>query len=200
MHRRPYGPSAWMVDGVDPPAWAAALQDRSIPGVIEVVPAASTVVVRCSRDAAAVVGAELDEVTPNDAEPARGDVIVVDAVYDGEDLSDVAERCSMSIDEVIDLHSSVTYRVAFCGFSPGFAYLEGLDERLHIERRPSPRTVVPAGSIAIAAGYSAVYPSTSPGGWHLIGTTSMPVWDLALTPPAVLQPGRSVRFQAVRRV
>lgn len=199
MHRRPYGPAAWMIDGVDPPAWAGAVQDRSIPGVMEVVPAASTVVVRCRREATAAVGERLDEVTPGASVPARADVIVVDAVYDGADLADVAARCAMSIEEVIGLHSGATYRVAFCGFSPGFAYLEGLDERLHIERRSSPRTAVPAGSIAIAARYSAVYPSASPGGWHLIGTTSTPVWDLDRTPPALLQPGRPVRFRAVSR-
>jgi len=199
MRRRPYGPAAWLLDDVDPPAWAAAAQERSIPGVIEVVPAASSVVVRCSRDAAPAVGLQLDEVTPLVSATAEDDVVVVEAVYDGADLADVAERCAMSIEEVIDLHASGTYRVAFCGFSPGFAYLDGLHERLRLERRSRPRTVVPAGSIAIAAGYSAVYPSPSPGGWHLIGTTSTTVWDLDSTPPALLRPGRTVRFREVGR-
>jgi len=199
MRRRPYGPAAWIVDDVDPPAWAAAVVAGSIVGVSEVVPAASTVVVRCSRDTAAEVGAQLDDITPITLEATLDDVVVVDATYDGADLAEVAARCAMSVDEVIDVHSSATYRVAFCGFSPGFAYLEGLDERLQIERRPSPRTVVPAGSIAIAAAYSAVYPAASPGGWHLLGTTPTSVWDLGRRPPALLQPGRTVRFREVGR-
>lgn len=199
MRRRPYGPTAWIVDGVDPPAWAAAVAAQSIPGVGDVVPAASTVVVRCRRDAATDVGAQLDRVVPAASEVRRDDAVVVDAVYDGVDLAEVAERCAMSVDQVIDLHTGTEYRVAFCGFSPGFAYLDGLHERLHLERRSSPRTVVPAGSIAIAAGYSAVYPSASPGGWHLIGTTSTPVWDLEARPPALLRPGRIVRFRQVGR-
>jgi len=87
--------------------------------------------------------------------------------------------------------------VEFCGFAPGFAYLRGLPPQLHLPRRASPRTQVPAGSVAIAAHYSAVYPNDSPGGWHLVGTTSLSVWDANQNPPALLQPGTAVRFTVI---
>ena len=91
-------------------------------------------------------------------------------MYDGEDLADVAAACGMSTDEVVRRHVAGRYTCAFCGFAPGFAYLTGLDPALHLPRRPTPRTRVPAGAVAIAAEYTAVYPSPSPGGWHLLGT------------------------------
>ncbi|MFM7897681.1 MAG: 5-oxoprolinase subunit B family protein, partial [Actinomycetota bacterium] len=126
---------------------------------------------------------------------ASSDVPVEIAVrYDGADLADIATACSLSIDEVISLHSGADYRVAFCGFAPGFAYLIGLPKTLHTARRESPRAQVPAGSVAIAAGYSAVYPRESPGGWHLLGTTTATMWDSTRDSPALLQPGRRVRF------
>jgi KipI family sensor histidine kinase inhibitor len=90
-----------------------------------------------------------------------------------------------------------SYDVAFCGFSPGFAYLRGIDRRLHVPRRDTPRTSVPAGSIGVAAGYTCVYPSSSPGGWYLIGHTTASMWDAERNPPALLRPGRSVRFRRV---
>ena len=80
------------------------------------------------------------------------------------------------------------------GFAPGFAYLRGLDEALWVPRRSTPRTRVPAGSVAIASTYSAVYPGVSPGGWHLLGSTSTRVWDVDRDPPALLEPGTDVRF------
>jgi len=98
---------------------------------------------------------------------------------------------------VISLHSGADYRVAFCGFAPGFAYLIGLPKTLHTARRESPRAQVPAGSVAIAAGYSAVYPRESPGGWHLLGTTTATMWDSTRDVPALLQPGQRVRFVRV---
>jgi KipI family sensor histidine kinase inhibitor len=85
--------------------------------------------------------------------------------------------------------------VGFCGFAPGFAYLEGLDPGLHLPRRATPRTRVPPGSVAIAAAYTAVYPTASPGGWHLVGSTAMAVWDAERSPPALLAPGTLVRFE-----
>jgi KipI family sensor histidine kinase inhibitor len=91
----------------------------------------------------------------------------------------------------------VEYEVSFCGFAPGFAYLVGLPHQLHLPRRASPRTRVPAGSVAIAATYSAVYPRESPGGWHLLGTTNASMWDVSRQPPALLQPGMGVRFVRV---
>jgi KipI family sensor histidine kinase inhibitor len=94
-----------------------------------------------------------------------------------------------------------SFRVDFCGFAPGFAYLTGLDEALWLPRRSTPRTRVPAGSVAIASEYSAVYPGASPGGWHLLGTTSAQVWDPDRVRPALLEPGTKVRFvRSVRSV
>ena len=91
-------------------------------------------------------------------------------------------------------HSDATYRAAFCGFAPGFAYLTGLDPALQLPRRATPRTRVPAGSVAIAAGYSAVYPTTSPGGWHLVGHTDAVLFDADRDPPALIAPGTTVHF------
>ncbi len=117
-------------------------------------------------------------------------------MYDGEDLDDVARATGLDRDEVIARHTGSSFRVDFCGFAPGFAYLRGLDEALWLPRRSTPRTRVPAGSVAIADVYSAVYPGVSPGGWHLLGTTSTRVWDVDRDPPALLEPGTEVRFVA----
>ena len=114
--------------------------------------------------------------------------------YDGEDLRAVADLIGGTVDDVVRLHSEADYTVAFCGFSPGFAYLAGLPERLHLSRRDRPRPRVPAGSVAIAAHYSAIYPSASPGGWHLLGRTNEVVWDVHAHPPTRLRPGSRVRF------
>jgi len=101
--------------------------------------------------------------------------------------------------EVVDLHTSATYRCAFCGFAPGFGYLTGLDPSLHLARRATPRSRVPSGSVAIAAGYSAVYPTASPGGWHLLGRTHVELWRSDRDVPALITPGAFVRFVPARR-
>ena len=104
------------------------------------------------------------------------------------------------VGEVAARHAAPTYTCAFCGFAPGFAYLVGLDPALHLPRRATPRTRVPAGSVAIAAEYTAVYPSASPGGWHLLGHTTLALWDpLPRTRRRCVEPGTSVRFVPARR-
>jgi KipI family sensor histidine kinase inhibitor len=123
-----------------------------------------------------------------------GDDVELTVDYDGADLDDVAAATGLTTGEVVELHASGRYTCAFCGFAPGFGYLTGLDERLHLPRRASPRTAVRAGAVAIAAGYSAVYPSPSPGGWHLIGRTDARMWDHRRAHPALLRPGTTVRF------
>lgn len=163
--------------------------------------ARSFVVVHSTQDAATVQRVLFDFFTrrglsDDDALPI-GTTIEIPVRYDGADLDDVAHACGMSIDQVIHLHSNTEYVVEFCGFAPGFAYLRGLPPQLHLPRRASPRTQVPAGSVAIAAHYSAVYPNDSPGGWHLVGTTSLRVWDANQNPPALLQPGTAVRFTVI---
>ncbi len=200
MQRRPYGPTAWLVDDVAAPAaWAAALRAMEMPGIDDIVPAESTVVVRCSRQRHDAVGHVLDMVVAAATPPQPEPPLVLDVVYDGPDIGELAYAAQVSVDDVVRLHATGTYEVAFCGFSPGFGYLRGIDRRLHVPRRDTPRTSVAAGSIGVAAGYTCVYPSASPGGWHLIGHTTSPLWDPERDPPALLVPGRAVRFRRVLR-
>lgn len=189
---------AWLVDEMaSPAAWADALAVMEVPGVEEIVPAESTVVVRCTRERHDAIGQVLDMVVPVDRAEPDDAPFTIDVVYDGPDIAALAYAAQISVDDVVRLHATGAYEVAFCGFSPGFAYLGGLDRRLHVPRRDTPRTSVPAGSIGVAAGYTCVYPSASPGGWHLIGRTTAALWDVDRDPPALLRPGRAVRFQRV---
>ncbi|MFB7509410.1 5-oxoprolinase subunit B family protein [Streptomyces broussonetiae] len=134
--------------------------------------------------------------------PARasdeGPAVEIPIRYDGPDLDRVAALWQVGVDEVGARHSSYTYRVAFCGFAPGFGYLTGLPEALHVPRHDTPRTRVPAGAVGLAGPYSAVYPRVTPGGWQLIGTMPdpAPLWDLSRDEPALLTPGTRVRFVA----
>lgn len=198
MYRRPYGPVAWLVDDLmDPAAWAESLRAMEVPGVVEIVPAESTVVVRCTRERHDDIGHVLDMVVPASRVERSEQPVTIGVVYDGPDIADLAEAAQVSIDDVVRLHVSGSYDVAFCGFSPGFGYLRGVDRRLHVPRRDTPRTSVPAGSVGVAAGYTCVYPSPSPGGWYLIGHTAAAMWDAERNPPALLRPGQSVRFRRV---
>ncbi|MBG7027332.1 allophanate hydrolase subunit 1 [Pseudomonas aeruginosa] len=117
--------------------------------------------------------------------------------YAGEDLPLVASACGMDREEVSALHSAVEYRGGAIGFAPGFAYLGGLDPRLLLPRRATPRARVPAGSLAIAEAQTAIYPQASPGGWHLLGRSPWRPFDAAATPPCPLSPGDRVRFVAI---
>ena len=187
---------AWLVDDVEAPAaWAHALHAMAVPGIEEIVPTESTVVVRCTRERHDVIGEILDSVAPDRSSSAPEPAVTIEVVYDGPDLAELAETARVAIDDVVRLHVTGTYEVAFCGFSPGFGYLRGVDPRLHVPRRDTPRTTVPAGSIGVAAGYTCVYPSSSPGGWYLIGHTTAVLWDVERDPPALLRPGRTVHFR-----
>jgi inhibitor of KinA len=117
---------------------------------------------------------------------------------DGPDLYAVAVQTGLDEQAVVDLHAGTLYRVFLLGFVPGFAYLGTLPDALALPRRSEPRTRVPAGSVAIAGHQTAVYPFSTPGGWHLIGRTDDPLWDPARMPPARLRPGQSVRFVPIR--
>ncbi|UXY54025.1 5-oxoprolinase subunit PxpB [Pseudomonas tohonis] len=130
-----------------------------------------------------------------DAVPVRdGRLHELPVWYGGEDLASVARACGLSTAEVIELHSATLYRVGAIGFAPGFAYLGELDTRLALPRRSSPRTRVPAGSLAIAERQTAIYPQASPGGWHLLGLCPRPLFDPASEPPCPLALGDCVRF------
>lgn len=138
-----------------------------------------------------------------DAEPAGHDLAPprtheVRVRYDGPDLDDVAVACGFSVEEVVDTHTRTPWTVAFLGFRAGFPYLVGGDPRLHVERLPTPRPSVPAGSVALAAGYTGVYPAPSPGGWRIIGRTDTVLFDPTAVPPVLLAAGDVVRFRAVR--
>ena len=198
MEIRRYGSRALLIS----PAHRAVYIEH--PDVVEVVPGAETVLV-VVRDAdaldsvrRAVEALEAGTCPPGRANGSQGER-VLDVVYDGSDLVDIADAAGLTVDEVVSIHSGATYRCDFCGFAPGFAYLSGLDPRLHLPRRATPRTAVPAGSVAIAGPYTAAYPSASPGGWHLIGRTDAALWDLVADPPALITPGTTVRFRPVER-
>lgn len=115
----------------------------------------------------------------------------------GEDLPDVAAQAQLSPEEVVARHTGVPYRVAMLGFAPGFPYLLGLDAALAMPRRSSPRTRVPAGSVAIGGQQTGIYPQALPGGWQLIGRTPLRLFDVAADSPSLLQPGDGVHFKAI---
>ncbi len=129
--------------------------------------------------------------------PAPGPLFEIPVRYgglDGPDLAEVAERTGRSEAEVVALHAGPEYRVYLVGFVPGFPYLGVLPDELALPRRATPRVQVPAGSVAIAGRQTGIYPSPTPGGWHLIGRTDAPIWDARRDPPALLAPGARVLF------
>jgi 5-oxoprolinase (ATP-hydrolysing) subunit B len=169
-------------------------------GVVDLVPAARTVLVRfATEEGARSAASEIQRRNPRPLADEDGPLVEIPVRYDGADLAEVAASSGLSVAEVIALHTGAHYRVAFIGFAPGFAYLAGLPAALQLPRRPSPRPKVTAGSVAIAGEFSAVYPGESPGGWHLIGTSDLRLWELDRQPPALLQPGNRVRFADVAR-
>ena len=134
------------------------------------------------------------------AEPSAmqtGRLHEVPICYDGADLVDVARQCRLSVAQVIELHAALEYRVGAIGFAPGFAYLGELDARLVLPRRATPRTAVPAGSLAIAERQTAIYPHSSPGGWHLLGRCPWPLFDVTQSPPCPFALGDRVRFRVI---
>ncbi|MBT2226755.1 allophanate hydrolase subunit 1 [Nonomuraea sp. NEAU-A123] len=182
----------------------AALRASRPAGVVEIVPGPETVLVVAPGADQGLLRARLDEVLgavlesgPESGAPpgAEPEAVVIPVVYDGEDLDSVAELAGIPVDEVIARHTGRELVVGWLGFAPGFAYLTGLDPVLHLPRLATPRTSVPAGSVAIAGPYSAIYPTASPGGWRLLGRTSTRIWDVDADPPSLLRPGTRVRFE-----
>ena len=168
-------------------------------GVSEVIPAARTVLLRTDPGTDLVeLAGQLPRLTaepaPTDTAPDEREPVLIPVRYDGPDLAEAAGLAGMSPAQLIAAHTGSRWRGAFSGFAPGFCYLTGDDDRLALPRRAESRTSVPAGSVALAGGFSAVYPRASPGGWQLIGTTDIPIWDVRREPPALLTTGRRVRF------
>ena len=195
MRLLPYGPRAVLAEYnslAEVMAVSDALRAAALPGVDDVVPAARTVLVHHRQvDRAAL---ETLLIPTGDPPRAAGPIIEIPVVYDGIDLADVAAATGMSTDQVVEMHSSAIYSAAFLGFTPGWAYLVGLPPRLHLPRRPTPRSSVPAGSVAIASEFSGVYPTTSPGGWNLLGSTATTMFDASREKPALVVAGDRVRF------
>ena len=167
-----------------------------------VVPTSSSVLVsarsaRDLRDVEADLTALLEEDLLAIQQDLAGRIVTIQVVYDGPDLEFVAQQCGLTLEDVVREHTKTQHQVGFFGFAPGFAYIDGLSPKLHLPRRESPRTEIPAGSVAIAANQSVVYPGSTPGGWHLIGRTTTKLWDLQEEPPAKLAAGDRIIFESV---
>ncbi|MGW8768122.1 5-oxoprolinase subunit PxpB [Streptomyces sp. NPDC055815] len=167
----------------------------ALPAVREIVPAARTVLLDGVDDPQRLA-AELAGWEPAPLHARVGEAVEVPVRYDGPDLAEVAALWGVSVEAAVRIHTAAEFRVAFCGFAPGFGYLTGLGERYEVPRRATPRTSVPAGSVALAGPYTGIYPRSSPGGWQLIGTTDAVLWDAEREPAALLTPGTRVRFTA----
>ncbi|MGP9527169.1 carboxyltransferase domain-containing protein [Glutamicibacter sp. AOP5-A2-18] len=173
----------------------ATLEDSPLPGQRDLLAAAQTVLLKFdSWQNAERALAALPELEIASTARTAGKLVEVPVHYDGEDLAAVAELTGLSVDAVIDAHSNQKWRAVFGGFAPGFAYLLGENQLLNVPRRDTPRTKVPAGAVALAGEYSAVYPRQSPGGWQLIGHTDLQMWDLQRDNPALIRPQDTVQF------
>lgn len=175
----------------------ASLQAQPIAGVTEIVPGARTLLITFDvwQLNQAMLVQELARRPLDQVGTAAGEWVEIPVYYDGEDLDEVAALLGISPQEVVQRHTGHEWRVAFTGFAPGFAYMSGGDALLRqVPRRSTPRTRLPAGAVAVAGGFSGIYPKASPGGWHILGQTLVPMWDMQRDPPALLQPGARVRF------
>ena len=213
----PLGEAAWTVvlgDAVSlelhrrVTALAERIEAARLAGVVEIVPAYAAVTVFFdprSADANALREAlsGLAAPRPNPpasrppAPPPSSHLVTIPVRYDGPDLAHVAGATGLSEEDVIRRHARPEYRVYLLGFAPGFAYLGDLDPALVLPRRPTPRTRVPPGAVAIAGAQTGVYPLPTPGGWHLIGSTSVRMFDPSRDPAALLRVGDRVRFEPV---
>lgn len=201
---RDYGDQALLIecDGTDDVlAWTDVLTRAELPGVLDIVPAARTVLLKLARPAfQAPTRQRLSKLSIEDvvsSAPPDGEAdVVIDVTYDGADLAEVGRLTGLDTAGVIAAHTGTLWRVGFGGFAPGFAYLIGGDPRLEVPRRAEPRTKVPAGAVGLAGEFSGVYPRESPGGWQLIGRTDAVLWDIDRPNPALLTPGMWVQFRA----
>jgi KipI family sensor histidine kinase inhibitor len=196
----PYGDHALLLECTDTDDMHAVhhwLRDQRRPEVIELVPGARTMLIRVSQPLPTGFVRQLIDLDPPPAVTASSGSVQIDVCYDGDDLAEVARLLGLTEQQVIDRHTAQEWVVAFCGFAPGFGYLAGSRTSFRVPRRSSPRTRVPAGSVALADTWSAVYPTASPGGWQLIGRTDRTLFDPGADPPALLTPGTRVTFRSV---
>ncbi|MFC7430564.1 MULTISPECIES: 5-oxoprolinase/urea amidolyase family protein [unclassified Agrococcus] len=175
------------------------LEAEPLPGQLEVAAGGASVTVRFATLAHADAGrSSLARLQAPAGQPSSGGLVTIDVVYDGEDLDDVAAATGRSVEAVVRAHAGASWHVAFVGFAPGFAYLRADRDGPVVPRRSSPRARVPAGAVALAGSYSAVYPRSSPGGWQLVGRTDARLWSLERDEPTLLPAGTRVDFRAVR--
>ncbi|MDL9938021.1 allophanate hydrolase subunit 1 [Gordonia sp. ABSL1-1] len=180
----------------------AAITSGLLTGVTDLIPSAHTLLVQAETGRGIdILGVRRALRTRQDAESPTTRTtaaVTIPVVYDGADLDAVATQLQMTVDEVIAAHRDTRWTVQFMGFAPGFGYLvptgAAPNPLTGVARRTDPRTQVPCGSVAIAAGYSAIYPRDSPGGWQLLGHTTIGLWDENAQPPALLAPGTIVTF------
>ena len=194
VRTRPVGPRALLAEVADAgTALALAEWARGV-GVAagEIVPGAATVLFDEVAEPESLREA-LAGWAPT-VGPAQRGVAEIAVRYDGPDLAFVAEAWGTDVAGVVERHSAVEYVAAFCGFAPGFAYLQGLAGELAVPRLDSPRPRVPAGAVALAGAWCGIYPTASPGGWRILGSTDAVLWDQARDEPALLPPGTRVRF------
>lgn len=174
---------------------AATLSARR--GVREAVAAYGAVTVHFDPDVISLAGLErlvVQLLREKKGEPLHGRLHRVPVVYDGPDLEGVADQLGLSPEVVARLHAAPIYRAFMAGFVPGWIYLGPLPKPLQLPRRPEPRTSVPAGSVAIAGQQTGIYPLASPGGWHLVGRTSLRTFLPDSDPPLLIRPGDRVKF------
>jgi KipI family sensor histidine kinase inhibitor len=190
-----YGPAAALLECENLAEVVGLLpQLREQPKINEVVPGARTALLRLTAPLDEADRRLLQALVPTGSEIYQQVRIRVEVDYSGEDLRTVADQVGTTPAGVVELHTGQTWTVGFCGFAPGFAYLQGEHDRLRVSRRQQPRPNVPAGAVGLADSWSGIYPRAGPGGWQLIGRTDAQLWDLNQTPPALLQPGFQVRF------
>ncbi len=199
MRFLPAGENALLVqlDGLEEVlALFASLREHPVPGTAEMIPAAQTLLIAFdpTRLDAETLASRLQSRDLSHRATGTGRIVEIPVDYSGQDLDEVVALTGLDRAEVIARHSGTLWLAAFNGFAPGFCYLTGGDPALNVPRRTTPRTAIPAGSVAVAGAFSGVYPQSSPGGWQIIGTTPVAMWDMRRTPPAWLAPGDQVRF------
>jgi KipI family sensor histidine kinase inhibitor len=199
MRLLPSGTTALLVelDDLDEVLGLYAALEQDLPtGVVDVVPAARTLLVVTDPKVASLssVSQAIQGATPREDRLSSTELVEVPVTYDGEDLEEAARLLDCDAGELVRRHTSEEWTVAFCGFMPGFGYLASKGWQVEVPRRSSPRKKVPPGSVALAGEFSGVYPRESPGGWQLIGRTSLAMFDPSRDPAALLRPGNRVRF------